>query len=52
MSTAVVPNGESSVLPLTGLLDLDNWDTLSGLVDEADWMELLAGTLLAMKQWR
>jgi uncharacterized radical SAM superfamily Fe-S cluster-containing enzyme len=44
MSTAVMPNGEGGVLPLTGLLDLDNWDTLSGLVDEADWMELLAGT--------
>jgi hypothetical protein len=44
MSTAVMPNGEGGVLPLTGLLDLDNWDTPSGLVDEADWMELLAGT--------
>jgi hypothetical protein len=32
------------VLPLTGLLDLDNQDTLSGFVDEADWMELLVGT--------
>lgn len=44
MSTAIMPNGEGGVLPLAGLLDLDNWDTLSGLVDEADWMELLAGT--------
>jgi len=44
MSTAVMPNGEGGVFPLTGLLDLDNWETLSGLVDEADWMELLAGT--------
>lgn len=44
MSTAVMPNGDGGVLPLTGLLDLDDWDTLSGLVDEADWMELLAGT--------
>ncbi|WP_255152784.1 radical SAM protein [Halorarius halobius] len=44
MSTALVPNGEEGVVPLTGLLDLDNWDTLSGLIDEADWMELLAGT--------
>jgi uncharacterized radical SAM superfamily Fe-S cluster-containing enzyme len=44
MSTAVMPDGDGGVLPLTGLLDLDNWDTLSGLVDEADWMELLAGT--------
>jgi len=43
-STAVMPNGEGGVLPLTGLLDLDNWDDLAGLVDEADWMELLAGT--------
>ncbi|MFC7009455.1 hypothetical protein [Halalkalicoccus salilacus] len=44
MSTAVMSNGDGGVLPLTGLLDLDDWDTLSGLVDEADWMELLAGT--------
>ena len=44
MSTAVLPNGEGGVVPLTGILDLDSWDTLSGLVDEADWMELLAGT--------
>jgi uncharacterized radical SAM superfamily Fe-S cluster-containing enzyme len=44
LSTAVMPDGDDGILPLTGLLDLDNWDTLSGLVDEADWMELLAGT--------
>lgn len=44
MSTAIMPNGEGGIIPLTGLLDLDNWDALSGLVDEADWMELLAGT--------
>ncbi|MFB6227324.1 MAG: radical SAM protein [Halobacteriales archaeon] len=43
-STAVTPNGEGGILPLTGLLDTDAWGDLSGLVDEADWMELLAGT--------
>jgi uncharacterized radical SAM superfamily Fe-S cluster-containing enzyme len=43
-STAVTPNGEGGILPLTGLLDTDAWTDLSGLVDEADWMELLAGT--------
>jgi uncharacterized radical SAM superfamily Fe-S cluster-containing enzyme len=46
-STAVMPDGEGGVFPLTGLLDLDNWDELAGLVDEADWMELLAGTPVA-----
>lgn len=44
MGTAVMPNGDGGVIPLTGLLDLDNWEMLSGLIDEADWMELLAGT--------
>ena len=44
LSTAVMPTGDGGVVPLTGLLDIDSWDTLTGLVDEADWMELLAGT--------
>ncbi|MFB6173796.1 MAG: radical SAM protein [Halobacteriales archaeon] len=43
-STAVMADGDGGVLPLTGLLDLDNWGTLSGVIDEGDWMELLAGT--------
>jgi len=50
MSTAVTPDGDGGVLPLTGLLDLDggDWEALSGLVDEADWMELLASTPAGM----
>lgn len=44
MGTAFMPNGDGDVIPLTGLLNLDNWETLSGLIDETDWMELLAGT--------
>ena len=37
-------------VPLTQFVDDRLWDTLSGLVDEADYMELLAGTA-AGQEW-
>lgn len=43
MATALLP-GEDGAVPLTGLIDDDLFGELSGLVDEADWMELLAST--------
>ncbi len=43
MATALLP-GEDGAVPLTGLIDDDLIEELSGLVDESDWMELLAST--------
>jgi len=43
MATALLP-GEDGPVPLTGLVDEDLLGSLSGVVDEADWMELLANT--------
>ncbi|MFB6222157.1 MAG: radical SAM protein [Haloarcula sp.] len=39
-----------SFVPLTKFVDDQLWDTLSGLVDEGDYMELLAGTA-AGEEW-
>ncbi|PSQ11002.1 radical SAM protein [Halobacteriales archaeon QS_5_70_15] len=43
MATALLP-GEGGAVPATGLIDDETYASLSGLVDEADWMELLANT--------
>lgn len=43
-ATAVLPDGEGSGVPVTRFVDDALFDRLSGLVDESDWMELLAGT--------
>ncbi len=43
-ATALLPDGQGGAVPLTRYVDDELWDQLSGLVDEADWMELLAGT--------
>ena len=43
MATALVP-GEGDPLPITALLDEAAFDSLSGLIDESDWMDLLAST--------
>ena len=43
--------GESDrFVPLTKYVDDELWDTLSGMVDEGDYMELLAGTA-AGEEW-
>jgi hypothetical protein len=43
MATALLPR-EEGPLPLTQFLDDDAWESVSGIVDERDWMELLANT--------
>lgn len=42
--------GTDSFVPLTQYVDDQLWDTLSGMVDEGDYMELLAGTA-AGEEW-
>ncbi|MFB6117258.1 radical SAM protein [Halosegnis sp.] len=46
MATVLQPadGDDSDPLPLTGLIDDEAFASLSGVVDEADWMELLANT--------
>lgn len=43
-ATALLPDGDGGAVPLTRYVDDALWDQLAGLVDERDWMELLAGT--------
>jgi uncharacterized radical SAM superfamily Fe-S cluster-containing enzyme len=43
MATALLP-GTDGPVALTGFLDDDLWESVSGMVDESDWMELLANT--------
>jgi len=43
MATALLPRDEEPV-PLTSFLDDSLWESVSGMVDERDWMELLANT--------
>jgi len=43
-ATALRPDGEGGVVPLTRFLNEGLFESLSGRVDEADWMELLANT--------
>jgi len=60
IGTAFVPSGtdpksgadggSDSFVPLTQYVDDALWDTLSGMVDEGDYMELLAGTA-AGEEW-
>ena len=42
--------GAEAFIPLTQYVDDQLWDTLSGMVDEGDYMELLAGTA-AGEEW-
>lgn len=44
MATALMPDGDGGVVPLTQFISSEMFDSLSGMVDESDWMELLAGT--------
>jgi hypothetical protein len=44
MATALMPDDDGSAVPLTAFIDDDAYDAVSGLVDESDWMELLAST--------
>ncbi|MFB6303027.1 MAG: radical SAM protein [Haloferacaceae archaeon] len=44
LATALLPDGDDGAVPLTGFLGPDALDSLSGMVDEADWLELMAGT--------
>jgi uncharacterized radical SAM superfamily Fe-S cluster-containing enzyme len=55
IGTALVPaeggtDDETGVVPLTQYVDDRLWDTIAGLVDEGDYMELLAGTA-AGEEW-
>jgi hypothetical protein len=43
MATALAP-GDGDPIPITGLVDDEAFSSLSGLVDESDWMDLLAST--------
>ena len=43
-ATALLPDGEGGAVPLTRFLSQELWEELAGLVTEADWMEVLAGT--------
>jgi len=43
LGTALVPDGDS-VIPVTQYVTDDMWNAISGMVDEDDYMELLAGT--------
>jgi len=43
-ATALKPDGDGGVIPLTQFLSAELFDSLSGMVDEGDWMELLANT--------
>jgi hypothetical protein len=42
--TALVPDDDGTLVPLTRFLDHDLWQSVLGGVDEADWMEFLAKT--------
>ena len=44
LATAIRPDGDGGGTALTQFIDDDTFDSLSGLVDEGDWMELLANT--------
>ncbi|WP_247008813.1 radical SAM protein [Halorientalis litorea] len=44
MATALKPDGEGGATPLTQFVDDEMFASLSGMVDESDWMELLANT--------
>jgi uncharacterized radical SAM superfamily Fe-S cluster-containing enzyme len=48
--TAGVDAGTETFVPLTQYVDDRLWDMLSGMVDEGDYMELLAGTA-AGEEW-
>jgi uncharacterized radical SAM superfamily Fe-S cluster-containing enzyme len=43
IGTALVPQDDGAI-PLTKFVTEELWDTVSGMVDEGDYMELLAGT--------
>jgi uncharacterized radical SAM superfamily Fe-S cluster-containing enzyme len=42
--TALVPDGDGNIVPLTRFLDKSLWKSVLGGIDEADWMEFLAKT--------
>ena len=44
MATALKPDGDGGGTPLTQFIDDEMFASLSGMVDESDWMELLANT--------
>lgn len=43
-ATAILPDDEGGGVPITRFVSDELFDELSGLVDESDWMQLLAGT--------
>ncbi|MFB6296375.1 MAG: radical SAM protein [Halobacteriales archaeon] len=43
-ATAFVPDADGGAVPLTRFLQLDSFDAIAGMIDESDWMEMLAGT--------
>ncbi|MDY6819174.1 MAG: radical SAM protein [Halobacteriales archaeon] len=44
MATVLKPDGDGGVIPLTSFVNDELFDSLSGMVNESDWMELLACT--------
>ncbi len=44
LATAVIGGEGDDILPVTRLIDSDAIGEMSGLVDEGDWMDILAGT--------
>jgi uncharacterized radical SAM superfamily Fe-S cluster-containing enzyme len=44
IGTALLPRADGPPLPLTRFITEELWDSVSGMVDEGDYMELLAGT--------
>jgi uncharacterized radical SAM superfamily Fe-S cluster-containing enzyme len=44
LATALQPGEDGTLTPLTAMLDEELFASLSGMVEEADWMELLANT--------
>lgn len=43
-ASAVMRSPSGQITPLTGLLDLEYWGSVTELIKEEDWMEILAGT--------
>ena len=52
MGTALVPDGAGGVIPATRFLDRELAGAMLGTVDEADWLEFLAGTPTADERGR
>ncbi len=50
LATALLPDDDGGAAPVTQYLADDGWAEWSGLMDEADWMEILAGTTAGVER--